>query len=220
MIQAPPVGQMTAQEKIEPSQGLASAKPDRSADEINKSFGATLRGLRRKAGMTLDQLSTASNVSRAMISSVERGEKSPTLPVLSGIAAGLNVTISQLMGQTTTEPIATVVKRNQRMIFRDSETGVERHLLSPTHLATGVELVEHVLPPGQVFAGTRISGVTTSKYLIVRNGTLSVEIGTDTFTLEPEDSMHFQTTDHYTFANRSASTCAYYVLIIHKDTSP
>ena len=119
------------------------------------------------------------------------------------------------MGQTSNEPVATVVKRDQRMIFRDSETGVERHLLSPTHLSTGVELVEHVLPPGQVFAGTRIPGVETSKYLIVRDGTLSVEMGTETFTLEAEDSMHFQTPDDYRFANHSPTTCAYYVLIIH-----
>lgn len=206
---------MSGIEKIKLSQLSNGVRSEKSVEAINKSFGATVRALRLKCGMTLDQLSKTSNVSRAMISSVERGEKSPTLLVLNGIAAGLNVTISQLMGQTSSEPVATVVRRDQRMIFREEETGVERHLLSPTHLSTGIELVEHVLPPGQIFEGKRISGVSTSKYLIVREGELSVEMEAETFTLRAEDSMHFQTPDEYRFANHATSTCAYYVLIVH-----
>jgi hypothetical protein len=62
------------------------------------------------------------------------------LHVLTGIASGLNVTLSRLMAEGTSSSVASVIRRQQRMIFRDQETGIERHLLSPTHLDTGIEL--------------------------------------------------------------------------------
>ena len=126
-----------------------------------------VRQLRHKAGMTIEELALASKVSRAMLSSVERGEKSPTLSVLTGIASGLNVPISRLMAEATPSSVASVVRRPQRLIFRDQETGIERHLLSPSHLDTGIELVEHVLPSGQRFAGSPRIGMRMDKYVVV-----------------------------------------------------
>ena len=128
-------------------------KLERQSGLINKTFGEIVRQLRHKSGMTIEELALASKVSRAMLSSVERGEKSPTLSVLTGIASGLNVTLSRLMAEGTSSSVASVIRRQDRMVFRDQETGIERHLLSPTHLDTGIELVEHVLPSGQRFAG-------------------------------------------------------------------
>lgn len=153
-----------------------SEKADRETAHINKSFGEIVRHLRHKAGMTIEELALASKVSRAMLSSVERGEKSPTLSVLTGIASGLNVPISRLMAEATPSSVASVVRRPQRLIFRDQETGIERHLLSPSHLDTGIELVEHVLPSGQRFAGTPRLGMRMDKYVIVIEGALTVEM--------------------------------------------
>ena len=97
--------------------------------------------------MTIQELALASRVSRAMLSSVERGEKSPTLSVLTGIASGLNVPISRLMAEATPSSVASVVRRPQRFIFRDQETGIERHLLSPSHLTRGSRLLSMFFPP-------------------------------------------------------------------------
>jgi transcriptional regulator with XRE-family HTH domain len=195
---------------------LASAKAERDSDQINKSFGAIVRGLRQKAGLTLEQLSLASQVSRAMLSSVERGEKSPTLSVLAGIANGLNVTMSDLMGDSGKPAAATVIRRDQRLVFHDRGTGIERHLLSPTHLSSGIELVEHRLPPGQVFDAVLSHSHSVEKYVIVRSGQLTVEIGEMAYVLAAEDAMHFQASQAYRFVNRSQHDCSYYIFIVHK----
>jgi len=191
-------------------------RPDRQADPINKSFGEIVRRLRRKAGMTLDQLAAASKVSRAMLSSVERGEKSPTLLVLAGIANALNVTMSHLMGEETPLAVASVTPRRQRLIFRDEETGIERHLLSPTHLDTGIELVEHVLPKGQHFEGTTHSGTRTDKYVVVTEGKLSIEMENVVYSLDAFDSMYFQVRGDYRFVNKTQWPCRYYLFIVHR----
>ena len=102
------------------------------------------------------------------------------------------------------------------MVFRDQETGIERHLLSPTHLDTGIELVEHVLPSGQRFAGGPRQGMTTDKYVVVQKGTLTVEMDGKLHELVEEDSMYFRIIDNYCFVNNNPRPCRYYLFIVHR----
>jgi transcriptional regulator with XRE-family HTH domain len=199
----------------QPPRKLAS-KAEREASHINKTFGEIVRQLRHKAGMTIEELAMASKVSRAMLSSVERGEKSPTLSVLTGIASGLNVTLSRLMEEGTSSSVESVIRRHQRLIFRDPESGIERHLLSPTNLETGIELVEHVLPSGQKFEGRPRRGITTDKYVVVLEGSLTVEVECASHELAAEDAMYFRITNDYCFVNNSRGPCRYYLFIVHR----
>lgn len=191
------------------------ARTDRDPGQINRTVGQIIRHLRRRSSLTLDQLAAASGVSRAMLSSVERGEKSPTLSVLAGIAAGLGVTISRLMGEESMPATATVISRRQRLVFRDQTTGIERHLLSPTHVASVVELVEHVLPPGTEFPGGPSDEYQTDKYIIMRSGHLTIEMDSVIYVLSPEDSIYFRINTTYKFLNRGESECRYYIFILH-----
>lgn len=191
-------------------------KQEREADELRTKFGETLRRLRLGAGMTLEQLAASSNVSRAMLSSVELGEKSPTLSVLVGIASGLDVTVSQLMGDESQPAMVSVIRKGQRLKFRDPETGAERHLLSPTHLDKGIELVEHVLPKGQVLDGVPHVKARTDKYVIVIEGGLNIEVNDVVYSLEAGDSMYFEVHGRYRFMNRGQKRCRYYLFIHHQ----
>jgi transcriptional regulator with XRE-family HTH domain len=191
-------------------------KAERESSHINKTFGEIVRQLRHKAGMTIEELAMASKVSRAMLSSVERGEKSPTLSVLTGIASGLNVTLSRLMEEGTSSSVASIIRRHQRLIFRDPESGIERHLLSPASLETGLELGEHVLPSGRKFEGTPRRGMTTDKYVVVLEGSLTVEIEGAAHDLIAEDSMYFRISGDYCFVNNGPSPCRYYLFIVHR----
>ena len=160
---------------------------ERETDELGRTFGETVRRLRIKAGLTLEKLAASSDVSRAMLSSVERGEKSPTLSVLAGIASGLNVTLSELMSNGSESTRVAIIRKRQRMKFRDSKTGIERHLLSPTHLDKGIELVEHVLPKGQIFEALPSHDPKTDKYLVVVQGRLTVELEDVVYSLAEEE---------------------------------
>jgi transcriptional regulator with XRE-family HTH domain len=196
-----------------------TTRPDRERDpaRLSRTVGQIVRNLRRLSGLTLDQLATRAGVSRAMLSSVERGEKSPTLSVLAGIASGLDVSISRLMGEESVPEKATVIRRTQRLILQDPVTGIERHLLSPTHLASGVELVEHVLPPGAEFPGSPAHEHQTEKYLVVRSGNLTLEVETVSYVLYPEDSIYFHINSNYRFINQGDVPCRYYIFILHTD---
>jgi XRE family transcriptional regulator, regulator of sulfur utilization len=56
-----------------------------------------IRALREAMGFSLRELAERSGVSAPMLSQVERGETSPTLAVAEKIAAGLELTLSQLL---------------------------------------------------------------------------------------------------------------------------
>src|SRR5690349_25109954 len=70
-------------------------KPSSAAD--SPPVGPRIRALRDAMGLSLRDLAERSGVSAPMLSQVERGETSPTLVVAGKIAAGLELTLSQLL---------------------------------------------------------------------------------------------------------------------------
>src|SRR3954453_12639131 len=59
--------------------------------------GARVKSLREAMDLSLRDLAERSGVSAPMLSQVERGDTSPTLAVAQKIAAGLDLTLSQLL---------------------------------------------------------------------------------------------------------------------------
>jgi transcriptional regulator with XRE-family HTH domain len=176
-----------------------------------------IRRLRQDAKLTLEQLAGASGVSRAMLSSVERGDKNPTLPVLANIAAGLGIGMSELMGEEAAPfALASVTALRNRLVYRDERTGIERHLLSPTHLDMGMEVVEHVLPAGQLFEGNAHAGMRTTKNVVVNEGQLTLELGNVVYTLDTGDSVTFEVQGAYQFRNKQTEMCRYYIFMLHQ----
>src|SRR5215218_3435235 len=110
-------------------------------------LGGRVRELRRRRGLTLEELAGLSGVSRAMISKLERGEKNPTLVVAARLAEGLGVTLSHLAGMEERLEVV-VVPKERRMAMRDPETGFERQLLSKSFGGRGVEFTRNVVPEG------------------------------------------------------------------------
>ncbi|GAA4602397.1 hypothetical protein GCM10023195_07240 [Actinoallomurus liliacearum] len=70
-----------------------------------------------------------------MLSKVERGEKSPTIGVASRIAHALDASLSDLIGAPAAAEsgVAIVMRENDRPVFRDPETGFERHMVRIHH---------------------------------------------------------------------------------------
>src|SRR5262245_16654797 len=75
--------------------------------------GARVRNLREAMGLSLRDLADRSRVSAPMLSQVERGETSPTLAVAGKIAAGLDLSLSQLL-RLDEENHVVVVRTGQR----------------------------------------------------------------------------------------------------------
>ncbi|MFC8719827.1 helix-turn-helix domain-containing protein [Kitasatospora sp. NPDC057198] len=206
--------------------GTAAGAPH--GDELAGAFGGRVRRRREEAGLTLEQLSARSAVSRAMLSKVERGEKSPTIGVASRIAHALGATLSELTGapatappggSTTTTPsgassgVAVVLRAEHRPVFRDPETGFERHVVSAAPGAGGAEMVLHRLPARVSTGLLPAYPAGAEKQLLVLAGTLTVRLGGADETLRAGDSLFLQADADHGFANRTDAPCEYVMFI-------
>lgn len=186
-------------------------------EHIVATLGNRIKALRAQQGLTLEQLAVASGVSRAMLSKVERGEKSPTLAIVARIAAGFRMSLSTLLGAEPDPSDVAVIRAGERLSFKDPETGFERWVLSPQHLDNGVEVVLHRIPPGRSSGLLPPYSVPTEKYLVVHEGQLTVYVDNKPHVLKAGDSMYFEVKAPYRFVNDDGHTaCSYHMVIVRK----
>jgi len=71
--------------------------PTLTDNETEQRLAARLKQLRVEQGWSLDQLASASQVSRATLSRLENGEVSPTTSVLGKLCAAYGLAMSRLL---------------------------------------------------------------------------------------------------------------------------
>jgi transcriptional regulator with XRE-family HTH domain len=107
--------------------------------------GARVKSLREAMDLSLRDLSERSGVSAPMLSQVERGDTSPTLAVAQKIAAGLDLTLSQLLRLDEDRHVV-VVRARERRSRRKRGHRVEE--LTPPLPGQRSDISEHTLAPG------------------------------------------------------------------------
>lgn len=186
-----------------------------SDESVSAALGRRINALRKEANLTLEQLGTRCNVSRAMLSSIERGDKSPTFPVVLRIAEGLGINLSDLLGGEMSTADIEVIRAGERPLYRDPKMGFERSVLSPAHLSNGVELIHYHIPPNRATPILPPYKVPTEKYIVVQQGQLTVYIDDNPYVLETGDSIYFEVKKPYRFANEDTRVaCTYYMIIV------
>ena len=113
-------------------------------------IGPRVRALREAMGLSLRDLAERSGVSAPMLSQVERGETSPTLSVAARIAAGLDLSLSQLLRLDEGDTV-TVVRAGERR--GGGEGGHAYEILTPPLPGQRAEVSRHVLAPGASTGG-------------------------------------------------------------------
>jgi XRE family transcriptional regulator, regulator of sulfur utilization len=134
---------------------MATATPTKTqngavfpADAI--AVGARVHSLREAMGLSRRDLAERSGVSAPMLSQVERGETSPTLAVAAKIAAGLELTLSQLLRLDESEHVV-VIRQAERRRRRRRGHGVEE--LTPPRPGQRADVSVHSLEPGAATGG-------------------------------------------------------------------
>jgi transcriptional regulator with XRE-family HTH domain len=113
-------------------------------------LGPRVKALRDAMGLSLRDLAERSGVSAPMLSQVERGETSPTLAVAEKIAAGLELTLSQLLRLDEGEHVAVSRSGGRRRFERGGHSFEE---LTPPLPGQRADVSLHVLEPGATTGG-------------------------------------------------------------------
>lgn len=182
-------------------------------DDINSRIANRVRTLRSDRGLTLDALAEKCDVSRSMISLVERGESSATAVVLEKIATGLGVSLASLF-ESADAPSSPVSRREDRVVWRDPESGYVRRNISPANFPSPIQIVEVVLPAGAHVAyesGAR--DVNIHQQIWVLEGRIEVTLGRIVHRLMEDDCLAMRLDVPTAFRNRSRKSARYVVVL-------
>jgi XRE family transcriptional regulator, regulator of sulfur utilization len=127
------------------SPGTATRSESAGADAAARTVGPRVRALREAMGLSLRDLAERTGVSAPMLSQVERGETSPTLAVADRIAAGLELSLSQLLRLDEGEHVV-ITRRGRGRTRRRSGHRVEE--LTPAIPGQRADVSLHSLGPG------------------------------------------------------------------------
>src|SRR4051812_49646369 len=165
--------------------------------------GVRVRALREAMGLSLRDLAERSGVSAPMLSQVERGETSPTLAVAARIAAGLELTLSQLLRLDEDRHVV-IIRRGEGRKRRRSGHRVEE--LTPPLPGQRADVSLHRLDPGAVTGGSRdppIHEPGSRETAVVIDGTATLVIDGARHELRAGDSATFDADLAHHFENDS-----------------
>jgi transcriptional regulator with XRE-family HTH domain len=180
--------------------------------DINARIAQRVRSLRSETGMSLESLATKCEVSRSMLSLIERGESSPTAVVLEKIATGLGVPLANLFDDIAAPPEP--VARGERTSWRDPESGYVRRNISPPTFPSPLRIVEVMLPGGaRVAYESSARDTSVHQQIWVRQGTLEITLGKTVYRLAEDDCLAMQLNEPTAFRNPGRKPTHYIVVI-------
>lgn len=180
---------------------------------LNDRIAQRVRDLRAARGLSLDALAAHCGVSRSMISLIERGESSPTAVVLERLATGLNVPLASLFDSPapTADPVA---RRADQPSWRDPASGYVRRNVSPSGVASPIQIVEVSFPPGARVAyetGARVPRVHQQIWML--EGSIDITVGETRHRLGAGDCLAHELDQPIVYHNPTRKTARYAVVI-------
>ena len=186
----------------------ASGQPDGSA-----ALGTRVRALREAMGFSLRDLAERSGVSAPMLSQVERGETSPTLVVADKIAAGLELTLSQLLRLDEGEHVAVSRAGGRRRFERGGHCYEE---LTPPLPGQRADVSLHTLGVGATTGGPDdppIHEPGSRETAVVLTGVLALVVDGTRHELHAGDSVTFDADLPHHFENEGEEQARFLAVI-------
>jgi transcriptional regulator with XRE-family HTH domain len=175
--------------------------------------GPRVRALREAMSLSLRDLADRSKVSAQMLSQVERGETSPTLAVAAKIAAGLELTLSQLLRLDEGQHVA-ISRAAERRSSRRGGHLIEE--LTPPLPGQRADVSLHVLDPGATTGGASdppMHEPGSRETAIVLAGELALVLEGSRTELQEGDSVTFDADLPHHFENEGTEPTRFIAVI-------
>lgn len=190
-------------------------KPIVDSDPLNSQVSERVKAQRQHRGWSLEQLASASGVSRSMLSQIERGEANPTLAVTCKIALAFGMSLAEFVDVPGAGVAIHVVRSDDRAALYRSDEHCEIRTLSPLHLEKDVEFYQVRLKPGGAlnsaahFQGTR-------EFLTVEQGKVRITSGTEKSELNRGDSASYRADVPHILENLGKSDATVFLVVIYQ----
>ena len=173
-------------------------------------IGPKIRSIRLKKKMGLVELGKHTGLSPAMLSKIERGQLFPTLPTLLRIAMVFSVGLDYFIAADRDKPVIGISRHHDRLRFPEKAGGKDQayefesldfpavQRLLNSYFAEFFAVAPEKLRPHQH---------PGAEFIYVLSGTLNLHIGDEQHTLEPRDSIYFDSTVPHAYRKSGAKAC-------------
>ena len=168
-----------------------------STETMTRIIGTNLKRARLRRGLSLDEVSTRSTVSKSMLSDIERGRKCPTVAVLHKICDGIHVALPSLLREP--EKFVEVV-HNKELVQRG---GFEVQDLFQYDTNSSIEIQKlRIAPNSEIQAAAH--GESIWEYLMVIDGTFTLILDEeDAYEIGKGEAIRFLANRKHTYVNRT-----------------
>ena len=173
-------------------------------------IGEKIRALRLRKKMGLVEVGKHTGLSPALLSKIERGRLFPTLPTLLRIALVFSVGLEFFFAGARDKPVVAVMRKKQRVRLperpgtRDVAYRFESlDYLAPERRFDSFHAEFFRVAPDKL----RPHAHPGAEFIYAMLGTLTVRVGTEDYTLEPGDSMYFDSTVPHAYTRSGGRRC-------------
>ena len=171
-------------------------------------LAVNVRRLREERGLSQQRIAQLAGVPRPTWASLESGSANPTLAVLSRVAAGLQVSIEELIGAPRTAirffPASETKERKR-------QTARLRRLLPEAIPGLDISRLE-LAPGGQMVGVPHTAG--TREYLTCERGKVELIAGGEHWQLAPGDSLVFRGDQKHSYRNPDGRQAAVAISVV------
>lgn len=160
--------------------------------------GKRIKSVRKRKGLTLQDLSEKSGMSATAISAIERNVSSPTVNTLASIGKALGESLSSLLGEAEIEYVTTRAADRKPLAvdirnadFRSLASGVPGQRFQP---------ILGILQPG-CSSGDDFVNHQGDDFFFVMKGVLEVDVNGNVVVLQEGDSLYCRGTTPYRWRN-------------------
>ncbi|OBK80437.1 DNA-binding protein [Mycolicibacter heraklionensis] len=143
-----------------------------------------LRAVRKQRGLTLEGLAERTGLTKSYLSKIERSRSTPSIAVAIKVAQALDVDVAQLFSERGDEDKIAVDRAADRSTDRQRYRAMAANMLGKTMSPFVVRPTGRANPDGHPVHGGQ-------EFLFVHAGTVELEYGDATLTLDAGDSAYF-----------------------------
>lgn len=171
--------------------------------DINHIIAENLKRLRTDRNLSLGQLSTLSDVSKVMLSQIEKGGTNPTINTLWKIANGLKVPYTVLLEQQ--EHKSSVIRKSDITVQNDHNGHYRLYCYYPNTPQRNFEIFQMELDAGHTHISIEHSE-KSQEYIMVLEGELTLTVNHQTYQLHANDAISFVASYEHIYSSTGAAT--------------
>jgi len=175
-------------------------------------IGKNIMHYRKKKGISLDELSRRSGVSKSMLSQIEQEKTNPTVITVWKISRVLDTTIEELVESVNEFPIE-VLPRTDAPLYYSEDRSCKIQVNSPIHMKDNLELYTLTFKPrGGLHSKPHYP--KSEEFLTVISGQIQVTAGEFSAVLNEGDTARYRADRDHSIVNLGDTEATAYLVVM------